>query len=111
MIAVKQLVAAPEAPPWALDMAATINEALSIIVTAMNKSAAAAFIVVTTPTTASQPFTIPHTLNAMPKMVTGLPQATGSIYATPEDKKEWSKSSVRVRCTIANTAMIVKVEA
>ena len=66
---------------------------------------------VVSPATIGEPFRIAHNLGITPTFVSAIMEAAGGIYASPEDKREWSAASVKIRCSVANTTMIVKVEA
>lgn len=66
---------------------------------------------VVSPATANEPFRVSHNLGIAPTFVSAIMEASGSVYATAEDKREWSAASVKIRCSVANAAMLVKVEA
>lgn len=66
---------------------------------------------VVSPATADQPFRVSHSLGVTPTFVSAIMEAAGSVYATREDRTEWTATSVKIRCPVANCSMIVKVEA
>lgn len=64
------------------------------------------------PATAGVPFIVPHNLGQTPKWVGSLAAASdASVYATDEDRREWGQSSVKVRCPVANTRLLIRVDA
>ncbi len=110
MIPTPQVRVPGDVPDWARDLAAATNSALSIIAASLNRTVATVYVPTQSPTVANQPFIVTHSLNAIPKMVSSLSESTAQIYATAEDKKEWSKTQVKVRCSKANAMLVLRVE-
>lgn len=63
------------------------------------------------PTTANEAFIVMHKLGATPSIVCSLPDADCRVYATSEDRKEWGKSVVKLRCSAANRWLTLEVKA
>lgn len=65
---------------------------------------------VISPSVADVPFRVPHNLGEEPTFVSAIAEAACSVYATADDRLEWKADYVKIRCSVANLRMIVKVE-
>jgi hypothetical protein len=90
---------------------AQLNDCFTLAQGYLRRTMNADCVEATSPATADEPFRVAHNLGATPRFVSAIMEAAGSVCATPEDKREWSAASVKIRCSVANTTMIVKVEA
>ena len=65
---------------------------------------------VVSPAAADAAFRVTHLLGEVPRFVGAIPELAATVYASRADKVEWTSSYVLIRCTVANLAMILKVE-
>lgn len=90
-----------------------INTKLGLVKDFLDKGVRAYFITVTSPSTASLPFAITHTLGVTPDFVLSASNSgTSTLGWTTADKKLWGTKSVVVRAPFALTqydAVVVKV--
>lgn len=69
------------------------------------------FVEATSPGTVDVPFRVSHSLNEEPRFVSAITESgTAIVYADANDKLEWTETYVKIRCSVANLRMIVKVE-
>jgi hypothetical protein len=88
-----------------------IQNALNVVKDYLQRVSRSEIVPVTANATADTPFIVAHSLGATPKMFTWQAEIEAMCYATSEDKKEWGANQIKVRCTVANAALLVKVEA
>jgi hypothetical protein len=69
------------------------------------------FVTVTANATADTPFIVAHSLGVVPVCATAMPDVEAVVYATSDDRKEWSTSQIKIRCTAASALLTVRVEA
>lgn len=69
------------------------------------------YVATSSPSSADVPFRVSHSLGETPRFVSAIMEAAGSVYATAGDRTEWTMTYVKIRCSVANCSMIVKVEA
>jgi hypothetical protein len=57
------------------------------------------------------PFIVPHKLGVVPKMAVAMSAADGGIYATADDRAEWTNTQIKLRHPVAKTKLVVEVKA
>lgn len=88
-----------------------INDAITAIENYLQRVARSQSIQVTSPTTADQPFLVLHALNEVPIRFGWQTDKSAIVYATSDDKREWAKDRLKVRCSVANTVCVITPEA
>lgn len=88
-----------------------VQNALNIVKDYLQRVPRSQIVKISANSTADTPFNVPHALGAVPSYANALPSSDASIYATPDDLREWSSTQIRLRCSVANAALLVKVEA
>lgn len=62
----------------------------------------------TSHSTANTPFTVNHTLGAVPEgVIQGINGGNARVYATDDDKRAWTPTTILVRCSSASTKIEV----
>lgn len=89
---------------------AVINDTLGNLQGRMLRVSECDFRTIVAPTTANTPFIVPHSLMGMPVFATALTDVDARIYATADDRREWSNTQIKIRCTSADSTLVVKVE-
>jgi hypothetical protein len=99
-----------DAPQWARNVVALIGNSFAGITGALQRVSTSEWVDVTSPTIASQPFLVPHNLGRTPKGATCLAEQNGNLVATADDKREWSKTYIKVRFNVASTKLLIRID-
>lgn len=110
MISLPSIQTPPDAPAWARSMAALLTRSFGIIADAFRSRPASCYVEVTANTTANAPFVVRHTLGAVPRFASAMSASNGYIYATADDKAEWTREQIKIRHNVAGDRIVVKVE-
>lgn len=76
----------------------------------LRKVPSAEFIDVTANATADTPFIVRHSLGTVPRFASAMSAADGYLYVTADDLAEWTATQIKVRHSVANATLVVKVE-
>jgi hypothetical protein len=101
----------PDAPSWASAMAKRLADTFSIIGTYLQRVGQSETVPATSPTTADEPFIVPHNLGVTPRNVYALPAADGTLKATDDDLREWGPKQIKVRFSTASTRLRLTIVA
>lgn len=92
-------------------LCAQLNDCFAQVQDYLGHTVAVDYQKATAPATADEPFRVSHNLGETPRFVSAIMEAAGSVYATQGDRTEWTTTYIKIRCSVANAGMVVKVEA
>lgn len=86
------------------------NEAFGKVQNYLQQVPQAVVIVVDNTGPADVPFAVKHGLGRKPAFAQALPTSDARVYATPADRAEWNERYIKLRCTVANEPILLKIE-
>ena len=88
-----------------------ITRAVGIVVANLRNVPHSTWTTVAASSSADTPFIVYHDLGRAPAFFMWQSEASANCYATAADRSEWNTKYIKVRCTVANAALRIKVEA
>lgn len=104
------ITVASEAPAWARNLAALISDCVAVIGKEFQRVTTSEIVEIDSPATADEPFIVTHNLGRTPKFAACLPAADGTLKATADDLREWTKDRIKVRFSTANTKLRIRID-
>ena len=110
MIQIPSVAVSGDAPPWARVLASAINNCFAIVSAYVQRLWTSEVVEVDSPTVADEPFIVTHNLGRTPKFAACLPAADGTLKATADDLREWTRDRIKVRFSTASTRLRIRID-
>jgi hypothetical protein len=110
VIQIPSLSTPPDAPQWGRTLATAINNCFAIVGSYLQRLWTSEIVEIDSPATADEPFIVTHNLGRTPKFAACLPAADGTLKATADDLREWTKDRIKVRFSTANTKLRIRID-